>query len=157
MFMQHLADVAAPLHNITPKDVAYYWNNECNRTFQKLKDKLVGALILGCTLEWTRKQANFTSKLGLGAVSEKGGCVTAYVSRIQLLCDTARVVSCSQCSKAIQTLSAWAQYPTVKWSKTAAVVVWTKNGRHAVLLGSSFYRSIIPIHLISCTKDKCLA
>ena len=46
-FIHDFAYVAAPLHNLTQNDVAFCWSNGCNIAFQTLKDKLVGAPILG--------------------------------------------------------------------------------------------------------------
>ena len=45
-FIQNFADVAAPLHNLTQKDVVFSWSNDCSRAFKTLKCKLIGALIL---------------------------------------------------------------------------------------------------------------
>ena len=45
-FIQNFADVAAPLHNLTQKDVVFSWSNDCSRAFKTLKCKLIGAPIL---------------------------------------------------------------------------------------------------------------
>ena len=85
-FIQNFADVAAPLHNLTQKDVVFSWNNDCSRAFKILKCKLIGAPIL--VYPRVDKEASQfqlqtdASALGLGAVLEQGGHVVAYASRI---------------------------------------------------------------------------
>ena len=76
-FIQNFADVAAPLHNLTQKDVLFSWNNDCSRAFKILKCKLIGAPIL--VYPRVDKEASQfqlqtdASALGLGAVLEQGG------------------------------------------------------------------------------------
>eukprot|EP00731_Ephydatia_muelleri_P003473 Em0001g3473a len=85
-FIQNFADVAAPLHNLTQKDVVVSWSNDCSRAFKTLKCKLIGAPIL--VYPRVDKEASQfqhltdASALGLGAVLEQGGHVIAYASRI---------------------------------------------------------------------------
>eukprot|EP00731_Ephydatia_muelleri_P034213 Em0051g5a len=85
-FIQNFADVAAPLHNLTPKDVVFSWSNDCSRAFKTLKCKLIGAPIL--VYPRVDKEASQfqlqtdASALGLGAVLEQGGHVIAYASRV---------------------------------------------------------------------------
>ena len=85
-FIQNFADVAAPLHNLTQKDVVFSWSNDCSRAFKTLKCKLIGAPIL--VYPRVDKEASQfqlqtdASALGLGAVLEQGGHVIAYASRV---------------------------------------------------------------------------
>ena len=75
-FIQNFADVVAPLHNLTQKDV-FSWSNDCSRAFKTLKCKLIGAPIL--VYPRVDKEASQfqlqtdASALGLGAVLERGG------------------------------------------------------------------------------------
>ena len=45
-FIGQYAKIAAPLHNLTRKDVSWEWNEECQKAFECLKQKLVQAPIL---------------------------------------------------------------------------------------------------------------
>ena len=45
-FIGQFAKIAAPLHNLTRKDVSWKWNEECQQAFECLKQKLVQAPIL---------------------------------------------------------------------------------------------------------------
>ncbi|KAL5510662.1 hypothetical protein EMCRGX_G006248 [Ephydatia muelleri] len=75
-------DIAAPLHHLTQKAVEFNWEENCQQSFQVLKDALTQAPILcypcfkrGFTLQTE------TSAVGIGAVLEQEGHVIAYASR----------------------------------------------------------------------------
>ena len=68
-FIESFAKIAAPLHNLTRKDVEFRWTTECQEAFDTLKKKMVEAPVLvypnfdlGFTLETD------ASYQGLGAV-----------------------------------------------------------------------------------------
>ena len=78
-------DIAAPLHNLTKKDVPFSWNPVCTQAFSQLKDKLTQAPILAFP-QFTADAPPFllqidASSVDLGAVLEQGGRVIAYASR----------------------------------------------------------------------------
>ena len=80
------ADIAAPLHNLTKKDVPFSWNPVCTEAFNQLKDKLPQAPVLAFP-QFTADAPPFllqtdASAVGLGAVLEQGGCAIDYTSRI---------------------------------------------------------------------------
>ena len=68
-FVQNLATMAAPIYQLTRKNVPFDWNEECQKAFQSLKQELVSnrfltyfnpklPLIVSC----------YASPVGLGAV-----------------------------------------------------------------------------------------
>jgi hypothetical protein len=78
--------LAAPLFELTKKDVAFVWNSDCHQAFEALKGALVAASVLICPdfrkpfcldVDWSPK--------GVGAIlSQKEGRlerVVAYVSK----------------------------------------------------------------------------
>ena len=84
-YIEKFADIAAPLHNLTKKDVSFSWNSVCTQAFSQLKDKLTQAPILAFP-QFTADAPPFllqtdASAVGLGAVLEQGGRVIAYTSR----------------------------------------------------------------------------
>ena len=92
-FIQKFADVAAPLHNLTQKDVVFSWSNDCSRALKIFKCKLIGVPILvypSSSGQGSKPNSasNDASALGLGAILERGGGggggghVIAYASRI---------------------------------------------------------------------------
>uniref|UniRef100_A0A5S6Q6U1 RNA-directed DNA polymerase n=1 Tax=Trichuris muris TaxID=70415 RepID=A0A5S6Q6U1_TRIMR len=81
-FIDHFADIAKPLHNLTEKDVLFEWNDECQESFMTLKQALTWEPILAlpdCAMPFDL----FTdaSQYGL-AVLEQGNHVIAYASRL---------------------------------------------------------------------------
>ena len=84
-YIEKLADIAAPLHNLTKKDVPFSWNPVCTQAFSQLKDKMTQAPILAFP-QFTADAPPFllqtdASAVGLGAVLEQGGRVIVYASR----------------------------------------------------------------------------
>ena len=45
-FVKDFAGIAKPLHELTKKHQRFYWNENCQRSFEDLKNKLIGAPIL---------------------------------------------------------------------------------------------------------------
>ena len=80
-YVKNFADVAAPLHYLTQKAVEFNWKENCQHSFQVLKDALTQAPVLcypsfkkGFTLQTD------ASAVGIGAVLEQEGHVVAYAS-----------------------------------------------------------------------------
>ena len=83
-YIEKFADIAAPLHNLTKKDVPFSWNPVCTQAFSQLKDKLTQAPILAFP-QFTADTPPFllqtdASSVGLEALLEQGGRVIAYAS-----------------------------------------------------------------------------
>ena len=84
-YIEKFADIAAPLHNLTKKDVPFSWTPACATAFSELKHKLTQSPILAFP-QFSNNAAPFllqtdASAVGVGAVLEQGGRVIAYVSR----------------------------------------------------------------------------
>ena len=82
--IEMFADIAAPLHNLTKKDLHFSWNLVCTQAFLQLKDKLTQAPILTFP-QFTADTPPFivqpdSSAIGLGTVLEQGSCVIVYTS-----------------------------------------------------------------------------
>ena len=45
-FVKDFAGIAKPLHELTKKHQRFYWNKNCQRSFEDLKNRLIGAPIL---------------------------------------------------------------------------------------------------------------
>ena len=45
-YIEKFADIAAPLHNLTKKDISFSWSPECTKAFVELKSRLTQAPIL---------------------------------------------------------------------------------------------------------------
>ena len=81
-FVQDFSKIAAPLTRLTQKAVKFQWSEECERSFQKLKDCLTSAPVLVLPLG----EGGFSvycdaSRIGLGCVLMQNGRVIAYASR----------------------------------------------------------------------------
>ena len=77
--------MAAPLHHLTRKGVAFVWDAACQSAFDRLKDELTRAAVLAFP-EFHPNAVQFhlqtdASAVGIGAVQEQNGCVIAYASR----------------------------------------------------------------------------
>ena len=83
-YIEKFANIAAPLYNLTKKDVSFSWSPECTKVFVELKSRLTQAPILAFP-QFMANAAPFllqtdASAVGLGALLEQGGCVIAYAS-----------------------------------------------------------------------------
>ena len=68
-FIHNYARVAQPLHNLTKKDTAYIWTEECARAFQELKCLLTSAPVLAFPdFKLPFRVETDASGIGLGAV-----------------------------------------------------------------------------------------
>ncbi|GKV48180.1 hypothetical protein SLEP1_g55007, partial [Rubroshorea leprosula] len=81
-FVEGFSHIAMPLTKLTQKEVKFEWNDECERSFQELKNQLVSAPILTIPDD----SGGFTiysdaSKKGLGSVLMQHDKVVAYASR----------------------------------------------------------------------------
>jgi hypothetical protein len=85
-FVEGFSKLAAPLTKLTKKNEAFIWPEDCERSFQELKHRLVSAPILTLPSE-TGGFVIYSdaSYRGLGCVLMQNGKVIAYASR-QLKC-----------------------------------------------------------------------
>ncbi|XP_058726523.1 uncharacterized protein LOC131597879 [Vicia villosa] len=81
-FIMGFSKLALPLTRLTRKEVSFEWNSECEKSFQKLKEKLTTAPVLVIP-DPNRSYEVFcnASKKGLGGVLMQDGQVVAYASR----------------------------------------------------------------------------
>nr|CAD39902.2 OSJNBa0065B15.6 [Oryza sativa Japonica Group] len=81
-FIENFSKIAKPMTRLLQKDVKYKWSEECEQSFQELKNRLISAPIL--ILPGPKKGFQVycdASKLGLGCVLMQDGKVVAYASR----------------------------------------------------------------------------
>jgi hypothetical protein len=81
-FVQDFSWIVAPLTKLTRKDVKFVWSDECEMSFQELKNRLMFALIL--TLPDDSGEYviySDASRQGLGCVLMQYGNVIAYASK----------------------------------------------------------------------------
>ena len=83
--IEGFSKIALPLTRLTQKEVKFEWSNDCKRSFQELKNRLVTAPIFtilsgsrGFVVYSDRHKA---SRQGLGCVLMQHGKVVAYASR----------------------------------------------------------------------------
>ena len=84
-YIHQYAEIAAPLHHLTQKNVPFEWDDCCQMAFDSLKEKLCQAPILSYP-QFGPSAAPFylhtnASATGVGAVLEQEGHVIAYASR----------------------------------------------------------------------------
>ena len=81
-FVDGFSSIASPMTKLTQKKVKFVWTDECERSFQTLKDRLVSAPILSLPegLEGFVVYCD-ASRVGLGCVLMQNGKVIAYASR----------------------------------------------------------------------------
>ena len=81
-FIMNFARIAAPLTRLTKKGVKFEWTDQCEESFQELKNRLISAPVL--TLPIGVEEFTIycdASKFGLGCVLMQRGKVIAYASR----------------------------------------------------------------------------
>nr|AAK52169.1 putative polyprotein [Oryza sativa Japonica Group]AAN64470.1 putative polyprotein [Oryza sativa Japonica Group] len=81
-FIENFSKIAKSMTRLLQKDVKYKWSEECEQSFQELKNRLISAPIL--ILPDPKKGFQVycdASKLGLGCVLMQDGKVVAYASR----------------------------------------------------------------------------
>ena len=81
-FIQDFSRIAAPLTRLTRKGVKLDWSDDCELSFQELKNRLVSAPILTLPDD-SGEYVIFSdaSRQGLGCVLMQQGSVIAYASR----------------------------------------------------------------------------
>ena len=81
-FVSNFSSIAKPMTRLTEKGVPFVWTNDCEVSFQTLKEKLVNAPILSLP-ESGKRFTLYTdaSRIGLGCVLMQEGKVIAYGSR----------------------------------------------------------------------------
>nr|BAH80025.1 putative retrotransposon protein [Oryza sativa Indica Group] len=81
-FIENFSKIARPMTRLLQKDGKYKWTEDCERSFQELKKRLVSAPVL--ILPDSRKDFQVycdASRHGLGCVLMQEGKVVAYASR----------------------------------------------------------------------------
>ena len=81
-FVEGFSKIALPLSSLTKKVVKFEWTNECEQSFQKLKERLVSAPVLTLPTPGVEFEVYCNaSRQGLGCVLMQKGKVIAYASR----------------------------------------------------------------------------
>jgi hypothetical protein len=81
-FIKGFFALSGPLIALTRKNAPYIWSNECEASFQELKQRLVTALVLTLPTELVAYVVyTDASQKGLGCVLMQKGRVVAYASR----------------------------------------------------------------------------
>ena len=78
-FVQNYSELARPLYDLTKKDASFIWTDDCQQSFQKLKDALVGDRVLAFP--------DFTKTFHLDTDASKtgiGACLSQYDDEGQL-------------------------------------------------------------------------
>ncbi|XP_058002263.1 uncharacterized mitochondrial protein AtMg00860-like [Hevea brasiliensis] len=81
-FVPNFSKIDAPVTRLTQKNKKFKWNDQCEQSFQKLKECSISALVLALP----SGNEDFiiycnVSKVGLGCVLMQNGRAIAYVSR----------------------------------------------------------------------------
>ncbi|KAH0700890.1 hypothetical protein KY284_015105 [Solanum tuberosum] len=81
-FVEGFSSIVVPLTKLTNKETKFQWSDECERTFQELRNKLTSTPVL-VLLKGTEGSAVYcdASGVGLGCVLMQHGKVIAYGSR----------------------------------------------------------------------------
>ncbi|KAK9117261.1 hypothetical protein Sjap_016208 [Stephania japonica] len=81
-FVQDFSRIAAPMTQLTKKDVKFQWNDDCEQAFRTLKERLTTAPVLVLPESGKGFEVNTdASKIGLGCVLMQESRVIAYASR----------------------------------------------------------------------------
>ncbi|KAK9118716.1 hypothetical protein Scep_016809 [Stephania cephalantha] len=81
-FVQGFSEIAAPMTQLTKKEVKFQWNHSCEQAFQTLKERLTTAPVLVLPESGKGFEVNTdASMIGLGCVLMQDGRVIAYASR----------------------------------------------------------------------------
>ena len=81
-FIEGFSKITLPLTRLTQKRVKFEWSNDCERSFQELKSKLMTTPILTILLGLGGIVVySDASRLGLGCVLMQHGKVVVYASR----------------------------------------------------------------------------
>jgi hypothetical protein len=81
-FVENFSRIAAPLTKLTRKGVKYVWTDECEQSFQELKNRLTSAPVLVLPDDSGEYVIySDASRQGLGCVLMQHGNVIAYASR----------------------------------------------------------------------------
>ena len=81
-FIENFSKIAKPMDELLKKDTKFEWTEDCDTSFQELKERLTTAPVL--TLPDIRKEFQVycdASRLGLGCVLMQEGKVVSYASR----------------------------------------------------------------------------
>lgn len=81
-FVENFSSITAPLTKLTHKVAKFQWSNNCEKSFQELKNRLTSAPVLDLP-EGSKGYVIYcdTSRVGLGSILMQHSRVVAYASR----------------------------------------------------------------------------
>ena len=113
-YVHQFLHVAAPLFNLTQKNVQFSWTSECQAAFSTLKQKITQAPILAYS-QFDCEDPPFilqtdASAIGIGAVLEQDGHVVAYASRTLIKSERQYSVIQRECLAAVYGMKQFRHY-----------------------------------------------
>ncbi|XP_043699935.1 uncharacterized mitochondrial protein AtMg00860-like [Telopea speciosissima] len=80
MFIENFSRILAPMTLLTRKGVKFKWFDDCEKSFQELKQRLISTLVLTIP-NGTREMVVYSDTSKMGLILMQDGKLVAYASR----------------------------------------------------------------------------